>query len=74
MLSGIAALIASIAGLITAASGFVGMIIVARRTSPRERDDAARDVLTPSPPPTEAETAAMVEIHKARKRRGRRGR
>lgn len=73
MLNGIAGLIAAIAGLITAATGFVGMIVVARRTSPRERDDAARDVLTPSPPPTEVEAAAMVEIHKARKRRGRRG-
>jgi hypothetical protein len=74
VLNGIDGLIASVAGLITAVSGLIGMLVVARRTSPRERDDAARDVLTPSPPPTEAESAAMVEIHKARKRRGRRGR
>lgn len=74
MLNAISVLIASIAGLITAVTGMVGMLIVARRTSPRERDDAAQDVLTPSKPPTVAEAQAMVEIHKARNRRGRRGR
>lgn len=78
MLSGIAGLIASIAGLITAVTGLVGMVVVARRTSPRERDTAAtaaQDVLTPTPPATEAEAKALVEIHKARRKRsGRRGR
>jgi hypothetical protein len=76
VLSGIAGLIASIAGLVTAVTGLAGMMIVARRTSPRERDTAAtaaKDVLAPSPPITEAEAEALVEIHKARKRRGRRG-
>ena len=79
MLSGIAGLIASIAGLITAVTGLVGMVVVARRTSPRERDDAAtvaKNVLMPNPPPTVADAEAMVELHKAeqRTRRGRRGR
>lgn len=79
MLNGIAGLIASIAGLTTAVTGLIGMLIVARRTSPRERDDAAtsaKNVLTPYPPPTVADAEAMVELHKAeaRKRRGRRGR
>jgi hypothetical protein len=37
----LAVLIAAVAGLIGALTSFVGMIVVVRRTSPRERQDAA---------------------------------
>jgi hypothetical protein len=75
VIDGIAALITSIAGLITAVGGVTGMVIVARRTSPRERDDAAhRATEQPLNPPTqtEANEAAMITIRQ--KRRPRRGR
>lgn len=49
-----AVLIAAIAGLITSLTGFVGMIAVVRRMSPRERQDAAagaaEKVLMPANP------------------------
>ncbi len=79
MLSGIAGLIASIAGLITAVTGLVGMLVVARRTSPRERGDAARaateQALNP-PTQVDADTAALIQIAggKRRRRRARRDR
>lgn len=77
MLDGIAALITAVAGLITAIGGVVGMLIVARRTSPREREDAAHrateQVLNP-PSQLDAEGAAMTAIDAHRKRRSRRGR
>ena len=75
MLNGIAGLIASIAGLITAVTGLVGMLLVARRTSPRERHDAATQATEQAlSPPTqlEADEAAMTDIQ--RKRRARRAR
>ncbi len=72
MLSGIAGLIASIAGLITAVTGMVGMVVVARRTSPRERDEAARTAtehaLNPTPQ-IEAENTALIEVARAKRRR-----
>lgn len=79
MLNGIAGLIAAIAGLITAVTGLVGMLIVARRTSPKERGDAAvsatRQALNP-PSQADTDTAALIEIAgpKQRRRRGRRER
>lgn len=78
MLNGISGLIASIAGLITAVTGLIGMLVVAKRTSSRERDDAARGAteraLTP-PSQTEADEAALYENHESpKRRRSRRGR
>lgn len=75
MLNGIAAIIASVAGLITAISGLVGMLVVARRTSLRERDDAATHATEQAlNPPTqeEADEAAMIKIRRKRRRRGQR--
>lgn len=75
MLDGIAGLIAAVAGLITAVTGFVGMLVVARRTSPRERDDAAQQATEQAlNPPTQAEAdeTAMITIRKKRRHRGRR--
>lgn len=40
-MNNLAVLIAAVAGLIGALTSFVGMIVVVRRTSPRERQDAA---------------------------------
>lgn len=75
MLSGISGLIASIAGLITALTGFLGMVIVARRTSPRERTDAAQkaaeQVLNPAPPKIVEEAVVIEQLHEARKRKWR---
>lgn len=76
MLDGIAALITSIAGLVTAVGGLAGMVVVARRTSPRERNDAAtRATEQALNPPTqlEADEAAMTSSRrKLGRRRGRR--
>lgn len=79
MLNGISGLIASIAALLTAMTGFVGMVVVARRTSPRERGDAARTATEQAlNPPTqvEAENTALIEVARAKRqrRRGRRDR
>jgi hypothetical protein len=57
-------------------TSLTGMVIVARRTSPKERDDAAHhateQALNP-PTQTEADEAAMTAIQqKRRPRRGRR--
>lgn len=61
-----AVLIAAIAGLITSLTGFVGMIAVVRRISPRERQDAAagaaEKVLMPGNPLIDLATAA-VDLH-----------
>lgn len=79
MLSGISGLIASIAGLITAVTGLIGMLVVARRTSPRERDEAARaateQALAP-PSQVDADTDVLIETSQAgrRRRRARRDR
>lgn len=75
MLNGIAALITAVGGLIAAMTGFVGMVIVARRTSPRERDEAARtateQALNPSPSQVDRENAALIEIAGSKRRKGR---
>lgn len=72
MLNGISGLIAALAGLITAVTGLVGMLIVARRTSPKERDDAAhsatRQALNP-PSQTDRDGAALIEIAGSKRRR-----
>lgn len=70
MLNGIAGLIASIAGLITAVTGLVGMLVVARRTSPKERVDAAAEAAERvlNPPSTNSavnDTAALQQIRDA---------
>jgi len=73
VLTGIAALITAISGLIVAATSAVGMVVVARRTSPRERDEAARTATQQALSPgsqVEAEAAALIEI--ANVKRGRR--
>lgn len=44
MLNNLAVLIAAIGGLIGSLTSFVGMVVVVRRTSPRERQDAAAGV------------------------------
>lgn len=76
MLASITGLIASIASLVTAVGGAIGMLVVARRTSPRERNDAARNateqVLNP-PSRLDAERTALEAIPPAKKRRRRRG-
>ena len=74
MLSGIAGLIAASATFITAVGSLLGVIVVIRRTSPRERVDAARQaaeqVLNPPPPPTAVTDAdALSQIRDARDRR-----
>lgn len=71
MLDGIAGLIAAVAGLITAITGLVGMIVVARRTSPKERDEAAERALNP-PTQLDLDTEALITTRK--RRRPRRGR
>lgn len=77
MLNGLAALIAAVGGLVTAMTGLIGMLIVARRTSDRERGDAAqsatRQALAP-PSRQDDEANALVEIKQARNRRRRRRR
>lgn len=76
MLSSISGLIAAIAGLVTAATGLIGMVLVARRTSPRERTEAAEHATrTALDPPGRPDVAAeaLIHIHQARKGR-RRGR
>lgn len=77
MLVSIAGLIASIAAVITAITGLLGMLIVARRTSPRERDEAARSAaeqaLNP-PSQLDRDRAALEVVVPQRKRRRRRGR
>lgn len=75
MIDGIAALITSIAGLITAVGGVIGMVAVARRTSPRERDDAAHSATEQAlHPPTQTESDEAAMITNRQKRRLRRGR
>lgn len=41
MFQNLAVLIAAVAGLIGSLTSFVGMVVVVRRSSPRERQDAA---------------------------------
>lgn len=72
MLTGIAALITAVGGLIAAMTGLVGMLIVARRTSPRERDEAARTATEQAlNPPTQVDAAntALIEVARAKRRR-----
>lgn len=58
LLASITGLITAVAALVGALSGFVGMLIVVRRTSPRERRDAAQataeKMLAPPNPGTDA--------------------
>lgn len=77
MLTGLAALITAISGLIGSIGGLIGVLVVWRRTSSRERDDAARSAVHRAlAPPTqiEAEQDALIELNKARpqRRKGRR--
>lgn len=74
MLSGIAAIIGTSATFLTAVASFLGVIVVIRRTSPREREDAARqaaeNVLNPPAPPTIVDDAnTLKQIADARDRR-----
>lgn len=73
MLSGIAGLITASATFITAVGSLIGVIVVIRRTSPRERVDAARQaaeqVLNPPPPSIVTEADTLTQIHDARERR-----
>jgi hypothetical protein len=77
VLNGIAGLIAAVAGLITAVTGLVGMLVVARRTSPKERGDAADSAteraLNP-PSQVDADSGALVEIAGGKRKRRRRDR
>lgn len=64
-----AVLIAAVAGLIGALTSFVGMIVVVRRTSPRERQDAAagaaEKVLMPGNPILDLANT-VVDLHAER--------
>lgn len=83
MLSNIAILIAAVAGLVGSLTSFVGMVVVVRRSSPKERRDAAagaaEKVLMPQHPildfaNTVVELKDTEEVHDDRhgKRRNRR--
>ena len=86
-MNNVAVLIAAIAGLIGSITSFVGMIVVVRRSSPRERRDAAEavaeKVLMPQNPAIDlANTVVELDTErgdddgpvnqKSHKRRGRR--
>jgi hypothetical protein len=70
VLASITGLIAAIAALVGALSGFIGMLVLIRRTSPRERRDAAvvaaEKVLVPVSPAVDVGTN-LVELHKAQR-------
>jgi hypothetical protein len=69
----LAVLIAAIAGLIGSLTSFVGMIVVVRRTSPRERRDAAESaaekVLMPAQPLLDIANA-VVDLKESQRERG----
>jgi hypothetical protein len=73
VLVSITGLIAAIAALVGALSGFVGMLIVVRRTSPRERRDAAQGAAEKmlAPPNTGNDAAqALIDVHNEQHRGG----
>lgn len=72
-MSNVAALLTAITGLLGSLTTLVGMVVVIRRTSPRERRDAAQgvaeQVMTPHLPAAIEEAAALVDIEQERERR-----